>query len=179
MTELGLESFQFRPLFNSLGRGGATFWFAKHGSFDRLLVRGRWQAPRTARIYINSGLAALAEMKVPASKLRGFQPIYKRALEQDLPILSVLVNRVVQGNVERRWQKLLCSEPEDFYVLSLVVLKGDRAGGPIFVTDRCSSPRLFFLSSVAESGRGAPGRPRGLKSLLAWRRISRGSADVI
>ena len=81
-----MESFQFRPY--SLRRGGATFWFAKHGSFDRLLVQGRWQAPRTARIYINSGLTALAEATVPASKLRGFQTIYKRALKHELPILE-------------------------------------------------------------------------------------------
>ena len=51
IEELGLGSFNFRPY--SLRRGGATFWFAKHGSLDRLLLQGRWQAPKTARIYIN------------------------------------------------------------------------------------------------------------------------------
>jgi hypothetical protein len=49
LEELGLSSFEFRPY--SLRRGGATFWFAKHGSFDRLLVQGRCQAAKTARIY--------------------------------------------------------------------------------------------------------------------------------
>eukprot|EP00438_Fugacium_kawagutii_P001652 Skav236323 [mRNA] locus=scaffold97:171922:176667:+ [translate_table: standard] len=36
---LGLEAHQFRPY--SLRRGGATFWFAKHQSFDRIMVQGR------------------------------------------------------------------------------------------------------------------------------------------
>ena len=86
LTALSLDSFQFRPY--SLRRGGATFWFGKHGSFDRLLVQGRWQAPKTARIYINSGLATLAEMNVPVKKLRGFQSIYRKSLSQPLPTLE-------------------------------------------------------------------------------------------
>ena len=45
-------------------RGGATFFFQKCGSLDRLLVYGRWQAAKTARMYVNSGLAALAEMNL-------------------------------------------------------------------------------------------------------------------
>ena len=83
---LGLEDFQFRPY--SLRRGGATFWFTKHGSLDRLLVQGRWQAAKTARIYINSGLAAAAEMKLPMHKLRGFLSVYKKSLDQSLPTLE-------------------------------------------------------------------------------------------
>ncbi len=83
---LNLEQFQFRPY--SLRRGGATFWFSKHGSFDRLLVQGRWQAPRTARIYINEGLAVLAEMKVPYHSLQGFIHIYQRSVDSPLPQLE-------------------------------------------------------------------------------------------
>ena len=86
LTELGLEEFGFRPY--SLRRGGATFWFSKHGSLDRLLIQGRWQAPKTARIYINSGLATLAEMKLPLRKLRGFISVYQKSLTQDLPSLE-------------------------------------------------------------------------------------------
>ena len=86
LTELGLDKFEFRPY--SLRRGGATFWFAKHGSLDRLLIQGRWQAAKTARIYINSGLAAIAEMKLPMAKLRGFQAIYSKPLNRDLPNLE-------------------------------------------------------------------------------------------
>lgn len=86
IEELGLGSFNFRPY--SLRRGGATFSFAKHGSLDRLLLQGRWQAPKTARIYINSGLATLAEMKVPMANLRGFLSVYRKSLNKELPSLE-------------------------------------------------------------------------------------------
>ena len=86
LSALGLESFQFRPY--SLRRGGATFWFMKHGNLDRLLVQGRWQAPRTARIYINEGLAVLAEMNVPVHSLRGFQHIFTQSASNALPQLE-------------------------------------------------------------------------------------------
>ena len=65
LQSLQLESFGFRPY--SLRRGGATFWFTKHGSLDTILVQGRWQTPKTARIYLNEGLAVLAELKIPVS----------------------------------------------------------------------------------------------------------------
>lgn len=86
LTALGLEKFQFRPY--SLRRGGATFWFLKHGNLDRLLVQGRWQAPRTARIYINEGLAVLAEMNVPFHSIRGFHHIFTQSASQNLPQLE-------------------------------------------------------------------------------------------
>lgn len=41
---LGFEDLGFRPY--SLRRGGATFFFQKWGSLDRLLVYGRWQAAK-------------------------------------------------------------------------------------------------------------------------------------
>ena len=65
LTALKLESFGFRPY--SLRRGGATWWFSKHHSLDKILLQGRWSAPKTARVYINEGLAILAEMKLPAT----------------------------------------------------------------------------------------------------------------
>lgn len=86
LEELGLESFSFRPY--SLRPGGATFWFTKHGSLDRLLLQGRWQAPKTARVYINSGLATLAEMKLPMNTLRGFISVYRKSLNNTLPSLE-------------------------------------------------------------------------------------------
>ena len=86
LVALGLESFQFRPY--SLRRGGATFWFLKHGNLDRLLIQGRWQAPRTARIYINEGLSVLAEMNVPYHSLRGFQHIFSQSASNVLPQLE-------------------------------------------------------------------------------------------
>ena len=86
IQSLGLSDYGFRPY--SLRRGGATFWFMKHGQFDRLLIQGRWAAPRTARIYINEGLATLAELSIPQTNLRGFLHVYRRALEQPLPSLE-------------------------------------------------------------------------------------------
>ena len=86
LSELKLEPFNFRPY--SLRRGGATFWFQKHGSFDRLLVDGRWQAPKTARIYLNEGLAILAEMKVPKAEITPFVNVYMNSLSHPLPNLE-------------------------------------------------------------------------------------------
>eukprot|EP00435_Cladocopium_sp_Y103_P050034 s2053_g15.t1 len=63
LEALGLQSWEFRPY--SLRRGGATFWFAQHGSLDRILLQGRWMAAKTARTYLNEGLAVLTEMKIP------------------------------------------------------------------------------------------------------------------
>ena len=65
LQALNLEAFGFRPY--SLRRGGATCWFGKHHSLDKILLQGRWQAPKTARIYLNEGLAILAELRLPPS----------------------------------------------------------------------------------------------------------------
>ena len=74
LSDLSLSLFEFRPY--SLRRGGSTFWFAKHGSLDRLLVAGRWQAARTARIYINEGLSVLAELHLPHKSLLPFARVF-------------------------------------------------------------------------------------------------------
>jgi len=65
VSALHLESYQFRPY--SLRRGGATYWFSKHQSLDRLLIQGRWASQKTARIYVNEGLSMLASMQLPRS----------------------------------------------------------------------------------------------------------------
>ena len=54
---LGLATYQFRPY--SLRRGGATFDLRQSGNMELVLVKGRWQSNRTARIYLNDGLATL------------------------------------------------------------------------------------------------------------------------
>ena len=72
---LGLSSFSFRPY--SLRRGGAIYWFSKHGRLDKVVVLGRWAAQKTARIYINEGLSVIAEMTLPKVKLQPFLTIYK------------------------------------------------------------------------------------------------------
>ena len=60
IKELKLSDFEFRPY--SLRRGGATWYFSRYGSLDKVMVMGRWQAARTARLYLNESLATLAEM---------------------------------------------------------------------------------------------------------------------
>ena len=83
LEALDLNDFSFRPY--SLRRGGSTFWFHKHGNFDRLLVLGRWQAVKTARIYLNDGLAMLAEMKLPRRSLKPFLDVYLNSCSAPLP----------------------------------------------------------------------------------------------
>ena len=63
LVALKLETWGFRPY--SLRRGGATWWFQRHQNLDQILIQGRWSAPRTAKVYLNEGLAVLAEMKLP------------------------------------------------------------------------------------------------------------------
>jgi hypothetical protein len=70
VRKLKLEDHGFRPY--SMRRGGATHWFQHHGSFDKLLVQGRWAAAKTAKIYVNEGLALLAEISIPVSTLKPF-----------------------------------------------------------------------------------------------------------
>ena len=86
LTALKLDEFGFRPY--SLRRGGATFWFQKHGSFDKLLISGRWQAAKTARIYLNEGLAILAEMKVPKKDVLPFVNVFLNSMSHPLPNLE-------------------------------------------------------------------------------------------
>eukprot|EP00438_Fugacium_kawagutii_P016600 Skav236386 [mRNA] locus=scaffold29:74303:80602:- [translate_table: standard] len=51
---LKLDDFYIQPY--SLRRGGATSAFRQGAQFDQLLVRGRWTAQRTARIYLDEAL---------------------------------------------------------------------------------------------------------------------------
>lgn len=80
LNALGLQQFEFRPY--SLRRGGATWWFQKHHSLDRILVQGRWLAHKTARIYINEGLAVLTRTQInfKAPTLRSYLQIYQNTL---------------------------------------------------------------------------------------------------
>ena len=77
---LRITSYGFRPY--SLRRGGATYWFSRHHSLDRLLVDGRWQAAKTARLYINEGLSVLAQINLPRkdSRLTPFLTIFSSTM---------------------------------------------------------------------------------------------------
>ena len=54
----------------SLRRGGATTHFLLEGSLDKTVVRGRWKSVRTARIYIDQSLAALAQLSATGKQLQ-------------------------------------------------------------------------------------------------------------
>jgi hypothetical protein len=80
LKKLKLEQWKFRPY--SLRRGGATHLFTKNGSLDRVLIAGRWTALKTARIYINSGLAMLSDIQIPKSLLSPFHHIFHTWISQ-------------------------------------------------------------------------------------------------
>lgn len=87
LEALNFQEFSFRPY--SLRRGGATFWFQMHGSLDRLLIAGRWSAQKTARIYLNEGLAVLAELTLPWSKANQvFLTHYQKFSRNPIPKLE-------------------------------------------------------------------------------------------
>ena len=83
LSALGLERWEFRPY--PLRRGGAAFWFSQHGSLDRILLQGRWMAVKTARTYLNEGLAILAEIAFPPAKSRPLHNVYLNAQRTALP----------------------------------------------------------------------------------------------
>ena len=66
-TLFEVESSQFCGY--SIRRGGASHAFASGITFDELLVRGRWQNVRTARVYLDSGRAALVQMRFTPNTL--------------------------------------------------------------------------------------------------------------
>ena len=68
------------------------FSFSPRAIFDKLLLRGRWAAAKTAK-----GLAQLSEMKVPDSRLQTYTSLYSRTRS-----LSLGRGRLPdQGDVER------------------------------------------------------------------------------
>lgn len=60
-VNFGLQGFGFRPY--SLRRGGATALFQLCGSMEQVLLRGRWQNSRVARIYITDGLSFMPRLR--------------------------------------------------------------------------------------------------------------------
>lgn len=104
LTATGLDHFDFRPY--SLRRGAATHYFQLYGNFDKLLIMGRWQAVATARIYINSGLAVLAEMTFPwTSFSRNLRSQYLKSLTVPLPKLDPGTKKESSQN-RGRWKRV-------------------------------------------------------------------------
>ena len=53
----------------SVRRGGASHDFLEHGSLEKTLLRGRWASARSARIYVQDAVAALAELQLSETQL--------------------------------------------------------------------------------------------------------------
>ncbi len=58
----GLAEWAFKPY--SIRRGGATSHLQHFGSLSLTIDRGRWEDPRSARIYLQAGMAQLADMRL-------------------------------------------------------------------------------------------------------------------
>ena len=71
---LKLQDWGFRPY--SLRRGGAAALFVKTQSLDHVLLVGRWTAVKTAKIYLNAGLAMLADLKIPLRNISHFHLVF-------------------------------------------------------------------------------------------------------
>lgn len=88
IAALELEQFQYRPY--SLRRGGATFHFQHHGQLGRLLIQGRWQSSKTARLNLNESLAILAETELKLKPhARTFHNQFPRSKRNPLPQLEL------------------------------------------------------------------------------------------
>ena len=76
--KLGLKEWSFKPY--SLRRGGATHHFREHGLLSQTILKGRWLSSKSARIYINDGLATLATLKFEhnVSLLTRYEKLFKR-----------------------------------------------------------------------------------------------------
>ena len=76
LHRLGLISHGFRPY--SLRRGGATFLFQQTGSMEVALLKGRWNSPQVAKVYIMDGLSHVPNMTFSPGarrKLTKFHPL--------------------------------------------------------------------------------------------------------
>ena len=69
LSKVDLGAADYRPY--SLRRGGATYYFNLWGSFDKLLVLGRWQAAATARVYINEAVSEANMLAVSPNLYQG------------------------------------------------------------------------------------------------------------
>ena len=129
LESLNFQDCGFRPY--SLRRGGATFWFQKWGSLDRLMLLGRWHAVKTARIYINEGLAIMAEMQLPWNGTnRYYSRVFSQSSHQQLPQLEPTPRgrKGGRGKVQKSSLKK-GREKKAFEALGLTILAIPRSGG--------------------------------------------------
>ena len=109
LSALNFAEWDFRPY--SLRRGGATHLFSTQGALDKLVVSGRWQSVKTARIYVNEGVSVLAQLELPWSRFsRSFVTQYSRSLTQTLPKLEpVPKSAQSRGTWKKQARKNICT----------------------------------------------------------------------
>ena len=117
VAKLKLTQWEFRPY--SLRRGGATHLFMKCGSLDRVLLAGRWTAIKTAKIYLNSGLAMLADMQIPKKLLSPFHPLFRQLFSQPTLERARSTSRTGGRGSKRKASKRREGAPVFFLVLSM------------------------------------------------------------
>lgn len=98
LVALKFDALDFRPY--SLRRGGSTHFFRQHSSLDKLLLLGRWQSAKTARVYVNEGLAVQAELVMTWDPFsRNLRKQYLQSLTSPLPKLESTPKKVqARGN---------------------------------------------------------------------------------
>ena len=73
--DLGIKPYSIR-------RGGATHHFRQHANMPATIVRGRWASSRTARIYIEDGMAQIARLALSSEQSRQVRVLKKHFLSQ-------------------------------------------------------------------------------------------------
>ena len=88
LCSLDLQDWGFKPY--SLRRGGATYHFRIFNSLSKTVIYGRWQSPKSARLYINDGLATLAQFSFPDQEpqLRSMAAVFTKVANPPRDLLN-------------------------------------------------------------------------------------------
>lgn len=92
---LGFSPTSFSPY--GIRRGGATYFFLTCGNIDTTVARGRWANARVARIYIDDGALALAEMRWTQPQKKAVRKWAKRLHHFYSPLRKVRGKRSING----------------------------------------------------------------------------------
>lgn len=84
VAKLGCSGWGFMPY--SIRRGGATELWRMSGNLSKVTLRGRWGHASTTRVYVNDGLARLAEFRLPAEATRELAQGFARRMGVSLAL---------------------------------------------------------------------------------------------
>ena len=77
-----------KPTLHGIRRGGASFHFGWHNSYDRTAEHGRWAHSRTAKLYIDEAgaeLALLNQTTLSAQRIADAQAAFRPSLNRLFP----------------------------------------------------------------------------------------------